>query len=96
MNYGRLSEICHVANDEYLSCFAEGVDGRVVASVLPMFNRDWSESLLSLHVAHIMTLAIEVDFLQRELYPHKELENPTEMLLAARELLIKVGFFGKT
>ena len=58
MNYGRLSEICHVANDEYLSCFAEGVDGRVVASVLPMFNRDWSESLLSLHVAHIMTLAI--------------------------------------
>lgn len=92
-NYGRLSEICHTANNEYFARFIESSEDNEVASVLPAFSSEWSFSLLSLHIAHMITLAIEIHELQSELYPDMILENITPSLLDVVQKLVEVGFW---
>lgn len=92
-NYGRLSEICHTANNEYLARFVESSEDNEVASVLPAFSSEWSFSLLSLHIAHMITLAIEIHELQSELYSDMILENITPTLLDVGQKLVEVGFW---
>jgi len=92
-NYGRLSEILHTSHGEYLSCFVEDQESEEVATFLPTYRDDWSRILFSVHIAHLITLAIEIQSLHRELYPKKDLVNITESLNSIVGILVDTGFW---
>jgi hypothetical protein len=94
-NYGRLSEIFHTSRGEYLSSFVEDVESEEVAKFLPTYREDWSKMLLSVHVAHLVALAGEIDTLHKELYLNRDLEDITESLLSVSSILVETGFWGK-
>jgi len=62
---------------------------------LPTYREDWSKVLLSVHVAHLVTLAGEIDTLHKELYLNRDLEDITESLLSISSILVETGFWEK-
>ena len=68
-SYGRLSELAHVSNGEFLQSFTESLTSETVATALPTYHKDWSIGLLTQHIWQLIVLSIEIDLLHRELYP---------------------------
>jgi len=92
-NYGRLSELCHTSGGEVLGSFSECEAGEGIATAIPNFRKEWSKTFLSLHIAHMLSLALEMWFLQDELYPNDDLPNIDDDILKVSNLLIKTGFW---
>ena len=92
-NYGRLSEIFHTSSGEYLSCFVEDLENEAVATFLPSYRDDWSRILFAVHIAHLVTLAQEIDSLHKDLYPNKTLISITEELNSIASILAETGFW---
>lgn len=92
-NYGRLSELCHTSGREVLGDFSECEPGEGIATPIPKHREDWAKSFFSLHIAHMLSLALEIWFLQDELYPNDELPNIDDDLLTVSDLLVKTGFW---
>ncbi len=92
-NYGRLSELCHTSGSEVLGDFSKCEAGEGIATAIPKFREEWSKNFLSLHIAHTLSLALEIWFLQDELYPNDELPNIDDDLLKVSDLLVKTGFW---
>ena len=92
-NYGRLSELCHTSGSEILGDFSECSAGEGIATTVPTFQEEWARSLFSVHIAHMLALAIEIYFLQEELYPGIAMPNIDHGLMNVAKLLVKAGFF---
>lgn len=92
-NYGRLSELVHTSGGESLVDFAQGSDGLEVATVIPCYREPWGFGLLCLHVAQLVTLAIEIDLLHRELYPGRQLIDINAALVPVVQALVSAGFW---
>jgi hypothetical protein len=92
-NYGRLSELCHVSKGEFLAEFAQSPAGEDAASPKPYYRDEWAKELLSIHIAHMLALAIEVYFLQEELYPERELLDVSDPVEKIAQILISAGFW---
>lgn len=92
-NYGRLSELCHTSGGEILGDFSECLAGERIATTIPKFREEWARDYFSLHIAHMLALAIEIWFLQEELYPEVDLPNIDDDILNVANLLIKTGFW---
>ena len=92
-NYGRLSELCHTSGGEVLGNFSACEAGEGIATAMPKFRKEWSKSFFSLHIAHMLSLALEIWFLQDELYPNDDLLNIDDGLLEVTDLLVKTGFW---
>lgn len=94
-NYGRLSELCHVAGGELLRDFALTSEGEEYASALPVYNDEWSRNLFSVHISHMMVLSIEIYLLHKELYPDIEILEIEDSVLAIIQILTDEGFWKK-
>lgn len=92
-NYGGLSELCHTSGGEILGDFSECSEGEGIATTIPKFREEWAKDYFSLHIAHMLALAIEIYFLQEELYPKIDLPNIDEEILNIANLLVKTGFW---
>lgn len=92
-NYGRLSELCHTSGGEILGDFSECEAGEGIATAIPKFRKEWAKDFFSLHIAHMLSLALEIWFLQDELYSNEELPNIDDDLLKVSDLLVKTGFW---
>ncbi len=92
-NYGRLSELCHVSKGEFLAEFAESLVAEGAASPWPHYREEWAKELLSIHIAHMLALAIEVYLLQEELYPEKEILDIGNHFEKIAQILISTGFW---
>jgi hypothetical protein len=92
-NYGRLSELCHTSGGEVLGHFSECEAGEGIATPIPKYRKEWAKSFFSLHIAHMLSLALEIWVLQNELYPNDELPNIDDDLLKVSDLLVKTGFW---
>jgi hypothetical protein len=92
-NYGRLSELCHTSGGEVLGDFAVCEAGEGIATTIPEFRGEWANKFFSLHIAHMLSLALEIWFLQDELYPNDEIPNIDEGLKRVSELLVRIGFW---
>ena len=94
-NYGRLSELCHTSGGEVLGDFAECEESEGVATILPRFRSEWANNFFSLHIAHMLSLAVEIWYLQNELHPNEEIPNIDKSINGVSELLVKTGFWKK-
>ena len=92
-NYGGLSELCHTSGGKILGDFSECSEGEGIAMTIPKFREEWAKDYFSLHIAHMLALAIEIYFLQEELYPKIDLPNIDEEILNIANLLVKTGFW---
>lgn len=92
-NHGRLSEFVHVANGELLRDFSLSANGEEIATPVPMYREDWSKDLLAVHIAHMITLAIEIHLLHNELYPERCLLEVDETLQKVASILTDEGFW---
>jgi hypothetical protein len=92
-NYGRLSELCHVSRGEFLADFAQSPTGDDAASPKPYYRDQWSKELFSVHIAHMLALAIEIYLLQEELYPGRELLDISDSVDKIVQVLISTGFW---
>lgn len=92
-NYGRLSELCHTLGGEILGDFSECSEGEGVATTVPMFREEWAKDFFSLHIAHMLSLAVEIYLLQQELHPNATMQNINEGILNVANLLVKAGFW---
>ena len=92
-NYGRLSELCHTSGGEILRNFSECSEGEGIATTVPKYREEWAKHYFSLHIAHMLTLAIEIYFLQEELYPGIAMPNIDEEILNIANLLVRTGFW---
>ena len=93
-NYGGLSQIFHTARGEHLESFAEVADDERIASYLPEFREDWSNILLGMHIAHLVTLAKEIHILQFELYRQAPVTNNFDAeFRPIAEILVATGFW---
>jgi hypothetical protein len=92
-NYGRLSELCHTSGGEILGDFSECIAGEGIATPIAEFRDEWARDYFSLHIAHMLALAIEICFLQDELYPDVDLPNIDDGIMKVAYLLVKTGFW---
>jgi Arc/MetJ-type ribon-helix-helix transcriptional regulator len=92
-NYGRLSELCHTSGSEILGGFSECSESEGVATTVPRFREDWAKDLFSLHIAHMLSLAIEIYLLQQEVHPSAAIPDINEEVLNVANLLVKTGFW---
>lgn len=92
-NYGRLSEPCHTSGGEILAGFSECPEGEGVATVFPKFRAEWAKDLFSLHIAHMLSLAVEIYLLQQELHPSAIMPDIDEAVLNVANFLVKTGFW---
>lgn len=92
-NYGRLSELCHTSGGEILGDFVSCSEGEGIATTLPQYRKEWAIDYFSLHIAHMLILAIEIYIMQEELYPGIALPNIDEEILNIANLLVKTGFW---
>jgi Arc/MetJ-type ribon-helix-helix transcriptional regulator len=92
-NYGRLSELCHTSSGEILGDFSECLEGEGIATTIPKFREEWAKDFFSLHIAHMLALAIQIYFLQEELYPESDLLDINKDILNIANLLVKTGFW---
>jgi hypothetical protein len=92
-NYGALSKIFHTLDGEYLVSFAEVAESEKIASYLPEFKGDWASVLLAVHIAHLVTLAAEIQFLQVDLYRSPPVPTITQQLLEIATILVETGFW---
>jgi hypothetical protein len=92
-NYGRLSELCHTSRGEILSDFSESSEGEGVATTVPTFREEWAKTFFSLHIAHMLALAVEIYLLQEELHPGAVMPNINEEILHIANLLVTAGFW---
>lgn len=92
-NYGRLSELCHTAGGEILGDFVLCSEGDGIATTLPQYRKEWAKDFFSLHIAHMLILAIEIYIMQKELYARIALPNIDEEILNIANLLVKTGFW---
>ena len=68
-DYGRLSQLCHVAKGEVLGDFIKTED-ELVASPEAQYNEDYSIQLFTIHIGLLLGLAWEIFFLHQKLYPN--------------------------
>lgn len=98
-NYGPLSKLVHTSKGEYLACFTETFELEGIASCWPIFRKDWAHALLCVHIAHMLTLAIEIAYLQQSFYPLKAVVV-SRMITEGRDfigaILVDVGFWGRS
>jgi len=92
-NYGRLSELCHTSGEEILGDFSESIEGEGIATTIPRFREETAKNYFALHIAHMLALAIEIYFMQEELYPDVDMPNIDEDILNIANLLVKIGFW---
>jgi Arc/MetJ-type ribon-helix-helix transcriptional regulator len=92
-NYDRLSELCHTSGSVVLKDFSEYEVGEGTATIIPKYQKEWAKNFFSLHIAHMISLALEIWFLQDELYPNDELPNIDDDLLKVSDLLVETGFW---
>jgi len=92
-NYGRLSELCHTSGGEVLGDFSGCAEGEGIATAIPAYREEWSKSLLSLHIAQMLTLAIEIYLLQVELYQKSDLPNIDKDIMEIAKILVETGFW---
>jgi hypothetical protein len=92
-NYGRLSRLCHTSGGEVLGDFSVCEGGEGVASPIPKFRQEWARNFLSLHIAHMLALGIEIWFLQDELYPNIDIPDIDEEILKVANSLVETGFW---
>ncbi len=90
-NYGRLSELCHTSGGKVLGDFSECEAGEGIATAIPKYRKEWAKNFFSLHIAHMLFLALEIWFLQAELHPNNEFPNIDDDLLKVSNLLVKTG-----
>ena len=57
------------------------------------FVKNGRKIISHFHIAHMLALAIEIYFLQEELYPKIDLPNIDEEILNIANLLVKTGFW---
>jgi glycosyltransferase involved in cell wall biosynthesis len=94
-NYGRLSELAHVSSGELLKDFSLSSSGEEVATHAPTYREDWSRKLLTVHIEHMVVLAIEINLLHRELYPEKLLVDLAGAFRQVAKILVEEGFWKK-
>ena len=92
-NYGRLSELCHTSGGEVLGDFSGCAEGEGIAATTPVYREEWAESLLSLHIAYMLALAIEIYLLQVELYQKSNLPNIDNDIMEIAKILVETGFW---
>ncbi|MBI9083171.1 MAG: hypothetical protein JEZ11_06195 [Desulfobacterales bacterium] len=92
-NYGKLSQLCHTSGGEVLGDFSVSEAGEGVASPIPKFRKEWAKSYLSLHIAHMLALGLEIWFLQDELYPDTDIPDIDDDIIKVANLLVKTGFW---
>ncbi|MCE5276355.1 MAG: hypothetical protein LLG43_14620 [Deltaproteobacteria bacterium] len=92
-NYGRLSQLCHTSGGEVLNDFSISEAGEGIASPVPIFREEWAEIYFSLHIAHMLSLAIEIFYLHKELYPDTELIDIDRDTMRIARILVKTGFW---
>lgn len=92
-NYGRFSELMHVSGGELLRHFALSSSGEEVATFAPIYREDWSRTLLTVHIAHMVVLAKEIDSLHQELYPKKSLVDVEGAVRDVARILTEEGFW---
>ncbi|MBI5558057.1 MAG: hypothetical protein HY885_10490 [Deltaproteobacteria bacterium] len=90
-NYGRLSELAHVANGELLRDFSISEIGELVASPLPRYREDWANDLLAVHTGHMITLAFEIHYLHAEIYQGRDLFDVNARLYGVAKILEELG-----
>lgn len=90
-NYGRLSELAHVSNGELLGDFSVSEVTELEASPLPIYRQEWANDLLGVHTGHMITLAIEIDSLQAEIYQGRKLLDVTKRLYGIAKILEELG-----
>jgi hypothetical protein len=95
LNYGRLSELCHVSGGEVLGDFSKCLEGEGIASAIPIFREEWASSFFSLHIVHMLSLAIEIYLLQKELYTESDLPDINKVIMRVAKILVNRGFWEK-
>jgi hypothetical protein len=93
-NYGRLSELAHLSRGEFLADFAQmPSQDHVAALASPVFRTEWAKILLSIHLAHLVALVVQIDLLHHELYPTSSLLEVDRPLNEIAETLVSTGFW---
>ena len=90
-NYGRLSELTHVSNGELLGDFVGTDTNTEIAQPFPIYRKSWANDLLSNHISHLMTLAIEIGAVHGQIYPDKDLVDVNERLFVVARMLEQAG-----
>lgn len=86
-DYGRLSELYHVAKGEVLGDFIKTED-ELVASPEVQYNEDYSINLFSLHLSLLLGLAWEINFLHCEIYPGQTLIDISSISDSIAQILV--------
>ncbi len=88
-----MSEIVHTANDEFLESFCANAEMADAASLKPRVDEKWIRNLLAIHIAHLITLCIEIHHLHADMYPDAKLFDINPILGSVCELLVEDGFW---
>ena len=92
-NYGRLSELCHVAGGELLHDFAIAPQGEEYATLRPSYRPNWAKGFLCVHIAHVIVLSLKLNRLHREIYSDREFLGIDDSIKSAVQILIDEGFW---